>query len=216
MSGWSINPEYKDLPGEIKSHHDIKTTQETIKKLLAGGTPDWVSHPEDYRAYAQEAQLAEKEISDNLVSQYRMEDQDLLIDAKARFVNIMPTHIFAQKLTNAGIKNFAMDSGMAGTVGLWVVRSGMSGFEAKYICYIQVPAMIEWSILRLDDHGLPNGEHYRGWRTVVSQLILKGILTEKRAHEIFGRPTDSIVSRKYRQRLYEYRHRFGSNEQTEF
>jgi hypothetical protein len=76
--------------------------------------------------------------------------------------------------------------------------------------------MIEWSVLRLDDHGIANGEEYRGWRTVVSQLILKGVLTEKRAHEIFGRPTDSIVSRKYRQRLWEYRHRFGSNEQTSF
>lgn len=216
MSGWSINPEYKNPTGEVKSHHDVKTTQETIKKLLAGGTPDWVSHPEDYRAYAQEAYLAEKEISNNLVTQYKMDGQDLLTDIKARHVNIMPTHIFAQKLTNAGIKNFAMYNGMAGTVGLWVVRSGTNGFEAKYICYIQVPAMIEWSVLRLDDHGIASGEDYRGWRTVVSQLILKGILTEKRAHEIFGRPTESIVSRKYKQTLWDYRHRFGSNEQQEF
>lgn len=214
--GWSINPEYKDLPGQIKSHHDVKTTQETIKKLLAGGTPDWVSHPQDYKAFAQEAYLAEKEISDNLASQYKMDDQELLVDIKARYINIMPTYLFAQKLTHAGIKNFAMESGLPGTVGLWIVRSGMNGFEAKYICFMQVPAMIEWSVLRLDDHGIANGEEYRGWRTVVSQLILKGVLTEKQAHKEFGYPTDSIVSRKYRQTLWDYRHRFGNNEQTEF
>ena len=214
--GWSINPEYKNLPGDVKSHHDLKTTTETIKKLLAGGTPDWIKNPREYKAFAQESYLAEKEISDGLVSQYKIDDQEILTDFKARNVNIMPTHIFAKKLTDAGIKNFAVYNGMPGTVGLWVVKSGIFGHEAKYICYMQVPAQIEWSVLRLDEHGLPAGEDYRGWRTVVSQLIKKGIVTEKRAHEIFGRPTDSIVSRRYRRELFEYRNRFGVNESQSF
>jgi len=72
---------------------------------------------------------------------------------------------------------------------------------------LQVPACFEWSVLRLDHRGLPNGEAYRGWRTVLSQLILKGIISEQKAHEIFGRPVDGPVSRRYRQTMYWFRNR---------
>lgn len=205
--GWSINPEYKHLADPYKEHHDIATTQATIKELLKDGTPDWFTHPEDYKNYAKEAFAYDKETSDNMVAEYRMEDMDILTDFAARNVNIMSTKNFILKLRDNGIRCSAMYNGMPGTAGLWAIVPTDHGPDVRYICFVQIPAMIEWSVLRLDDHNLPNGEDYRGWRTVISELIKKGAVTERRAHEIFGRPTDSIVSRRYRRTLHGFRHR---------
>lgn len=191
----------------IKSVHDLTTTRETIKQLLAGGTPDWVKHPADYKNYAKEAFAAEKENSDRQVSQYKIEDQEELIDFKARNVNLMSTFDFVKKLRDNGVKCFMVYNGLPGTVGLWAVVPTFHGIDVRYICFMQIPAQIEWSVLHLDEHHLPAGESYRGWRTVLSQLIQKGVLTEEKAHQIFGRPTDSIVSRRYRRTLYGFRNR---------
>lgn len=204
---WSVNPQLKKVDDPIKSYHDLKTTQATIKTLLKDGTPDWITRPNDYKNFAKEAFQAEKELSDGMVLGYRMGDEDILTNYKARAVNIMSSRDFISKLRNNGIKCFTLYNGMPQTVGLWVIVPTNHGIDVRYICYMQIPAQIEWSVLRLDKHGLPNGEDYRGWRTVVSQLIRKDVLTEQRAHEIFGSPTDSIVSRRYRQTLWFHRHR---------
>lgn len=203
MNNFTINPEYKPLEDPIKSAHDLKTTRESIKQLLADGTPDWIRFPHDYKAFVQESFAAEKEISDNLVKDYKMEDQELLTDTAPRMVNIMMARDFVKKLRDNGVKCFTVDNGLAQTVALWAKPPYTD--EMKYVTYLQIPCMYEWSILRLDKHNLPNGEDYRGWRTVVSQLILKEILTEQEAHRIFGRPTDGVVSRRYRRTLHDFR-----------
>lgn len=206
MDNFSINPEYKQIDDPIKSQHDITTTRQSIKELLANGTPDWVRFPHDYRAFVKESFQAEKEASDRQVAEYRMEDQELLTDSKPRKVNILPTRDFVRKLQSNGIKCFTFNNPlMPQTVGLWA--KGRLSNEMIYIAYLQVPCMYEWSVLRLDRHGLPNGEDFRGWRTVLLQLIEKGILTENQAHKIFGRPTESLVSRRYRKSLYWFRNR---------
>ena len=190
-----------------KGRHNIKATTATIKELLKDGTPDWFSHPEDYKAFAKESFQAEQEISNGMVLGYKMGDQDILTNYKARAVNITSTREFISKLRNNGIKCFTIYNGLPQTVGLWCIVPTNHGTDVRYISFLQIPAMIEWSVLALDKHGLPAGESYRGWRTVVSQLIRKEVVTEERAHEIFGPPTDSIVSRRYRQTLWFHRHR---------
>jgi hypothetical protein len=194
-------PTLATVDDPIKSRHDIKTTRESVKQLLANGTPDWVKHPEEYKAFVKESFQAEKEQSDEQVKSYRMDDQELLTDEKPRKVHIISTRDFIKKLRDHGIKCFTVDNGMAGTVALWCAK----GQQMEYICYLQVPAMYEWSILRLDRHNLPAGEKFRGWRTVLVQLILKGILSEDRAHQIFGKPVGGKVSSRYRRSLWEFR-----------
>jgi hypothetical protein len=194
----------------IKSRHDIKTTRESIKTLLAGGTPDWISHPSDYRAFVKESFQAEKEISDSMVTQYKMQGQELLTDAAPRKVNILRSQDFVQKLKDNGVKCFVVYNGMPQTMGLWACPPFID--EMKYIAYIQIPAMYEWSVLKLDKHNLPAGESFRGWRTVVAQLILKEILTEAKAHEIYGRPAEGTVSKMYRHTLFNFRNGIGRQE----
>jgi hypothetical protein len=188
-----------------KSRHNVKATQATIKELLKHGTPDWVRRPREYIQFAKESFAYDKEQSDSLVAAYKHDDQDILTNFKARYINPINTRVFIEKLRANGIKCFTIFAGQPFQVGLWVVMPTKQGGRPVYICYMQIPAMVEWSILNLDKHGLPAGEGYRGWRTVVAQLIKKGVLTEKKAHQIFGKPTEGIVSRRYRRSLHAIR-----------
>jgi len=201
-----IKPPLQNLDDPWKGHHDLKTTKETIRKLLAGGTPNWFKWPKDYKAFAQEAVLADKEVSDKMAFRYKMDDQQDLINETARKVNPWRTRDFIEKLRNHGIKCYTIDNGFPpATVALWAFKPRTD--HVVPVCYLQVPAMYEWSVLRLDHRGLPNGEAYRGWRTVEVQLIEKGIITEEQAHRIFGRPADGPVSRRFRKNLYWLRNR---------
>jgi hypothetical protein len=202
--------QYEDFlaPAEnpINSVHDLKTTRETIKQLLANGTPDWVRFPQDYKAFVKESFAKEKEISDTMAKAYQIEDQDILANPEGRKVNTISTRDFIKKLRDNGVKCFTVDNGYPPqTVALWAIRPGSD--EAIYVCYLQVPAMYEWSVLKLDRHNVPSGEDFRGWRTVVSQLIIKDILSEERAHQIFGKPVLNKISRVYRRTLYFHRNR---------
>lgn len=186
--------------GPIRSRLDMKTTRESIKKLLSNGTPDWVRFPHDYKDFVRESFAAEKEKSDAQVAHYRMEGQELLTDDKPRKVNAVSTRDFVKKLRDNGASCFTFDNNMPGTVALWAAKPGSQQME--YICFLQCPAMYEWSVLRLDRHGLPNGESFRGWRTVLVQLIEKEILSESSAHAIFGSPVEGRVSSRYRKSLH--------------
>lgn len=210
---WKINPEYKEIKDDpIKSSHDITTTRQSVKELLAHGTPDWVKYPEDYRAFVKESFQAEHEASCDQVAQYKMPGQEILSDRKPRMVNAVATRDFIKKLQDNGIKCFTFQNpGMPQTVGLWAVP--MFSNEARYIAYCQVPAMFEWSVLRLDKHNLPNGEDYRGWRTVLCQMIIKEILTEEKAHQIFGEPSGA-ASTIYRRTLWNWRNGIGRQAPT--
>lgn len=185
----------------IKSRHDLKTTRESIKAMLANGTPDWIRWPHDYKAFVKESFAAEKEQSVEQVLQYRMDGQELLTDEKPRKVHIIPTRDFVKRLRDNGVKCFTVDNGMLGQVALWAAK----GQQMEYVCFLQVPCQYEWSVLRLDAHQLPAGEKFRGWRTVLAQLIVKDILSEEKAHEIFGRPVGGIVSSRYRKTLWFHR-----------
>ena len=212
MNQWSINPQLKPIEDPIKERHNLKVTRATIKEMLRDGTPSWFSHPEDWKQFAKESFLELKEQNDLMVREYRHGDENILCDYKSRAVNLIGAKRFVEILRENGVRCFALYNGMPGTAGLWVVVPTKTGTQLRYICYVQLPVMIEWSVLALDRHGLPAGESYRGWRTVLCELIRKGILTEERAHGIFGRPTDSLVSRRYRRTLYEFRHRKHNNE----
>ena len=201
-----IKPPLQDLGDPWKERHDLKTTQETIKKLLAGGTPNWFKWPKDYKNFAQEAVLADREVSQKMIARYRMEDQEDLLNEVARKVNPIRTRDFIEKLRANGVKCYSIDNGFPpSTVALWAFKPGTD--HVVPVCYLQVPACYEWSVLRLDKRGLPAGESFRGWRTVEVQLIEKGIISEARAHEIFGHPTDGVASRRFRKSLYWLRNR---------
>lgn len=189
--------------------HDLDTTHESIQRMLAGGTPNWVKWPRDYISFMRESFKEEKEKSDKMGVGYRWSDQAMLTDKSARRINGIMTRDFLHKLHSNGVQAVCFPSewknyGGGPTVGLWCVPPGRG--KLRYVCYLDVPMMFEWSILHLDEHGLPHGEESRGWRTVAVQLVEKEIITEKQCHQIFGAPPGNEISARYYRSLWEKRH----------
>src|SRR5258708_17905985 len=165
-----IKPPLQKLANPWEGRSDLKTTRETIKKLLAGGTPNWFKWPKDYKAMAQEQYLADREVSELMTRRYKMEDQDLLLNVLSRKVNPIRTRDLIHKLPDAVVKCYTIDNGFPpSTVGLWAFKPGTD--YVVPVCYLQVPAMYEWSVLRLEKRGMPSGESFRGWRRVDAQLV---------------------------------------------
>lgn len=196
--------ELHQLDEAFNEHHDVSATSEAVQQMLAGGTPNWVKWPHDYKNYAREAFAAEKEISNNMASAYKWDDQEQLTNEVARKVNQLSTRQFLKKLEENGIKAVVMDNGMKSTIGLWAIPPNRTD-KLRYVCFLQVPAMYEWSVLRLDAHGIPSGESFRGWRTVAIQLVEKEIITEQQCHKIFGVPSPNAISARYFRSLWEKR-----------
>jgi hypothetical protein len=53
-------------------------------------------------------------------------------------------------------------------------------------CWVQGGYCTEFSIMNFDEHGAPLQEAFRGWRTVLMQLALKGLISERKINEVFG------------------------------
>lgn len=204
-NNWVSKSGLVDTNDPVKSFHDVDKTRESIKQLLANGTPNWVKWPEDYRAFVKEEFAAEKEISDTMASQYKLENQDIFENRAARMVNPISTKDFIQKLRGHGVKCYIiqnMKNPQQG--GLWAVPPERQD-KARYIAFVQIPAMYEWSVINLNRHGVADGEAYRGWRTVLMEGIKKEIWTETQAHEWFGTPAPNETSSVYYKSLWELR-----------
>ena|SRR5579863_393131 len=187
---------------------DNRQTEQAIKEILKGGTPRWLSHPEEYREYANETYLAEKEHSDELVEEYRLTDQDLLTDEASRLVNFTHIRDFVLKLRSHGVQCFTLWNRVEQQAGLWAIIPQKRQLGPQYICMVHIPYMPEWSLWRLDDHGLLNGEAARGWRTVLYHLIKNKVITEAQYKEWFGEPK-GLPATLHKRDLYELRNGRG-------
>jgi hypothetical protein len=211
----------------IRSNMTPAKAERTAREICRQGTPRWASHPNEFRNWALECYHKDKEQSNAQVSEYRMEEQDTFKDHKARMIRTIGTREFLKKLRDNGVHCFTYQvppgpntpREMLNTVGLWCeiptergIGHEYQGHRHQYICYLDIPTMYEWSVLRTDAHDLPIGEAFRGWRTVLSQLIQRKVLTETQAHTIFGEPYGA-TSRVYRRTLYQFRNgRIRQNE----
>jgi hypothetical protein len=199
-------PGLKDVDAPFAPYRDMDATEKHVQWILKDGTPNWVKWPADYKAMAQEDILWHEENSRTMAADYEMEDQVELTNRKARMVNPMGTRDFIAKLRAHGIKCFTVDNGHKGTVALWCLPPHLLS-RARYICFLQIPAMWEWSVLNVDRYGKPLGEAFRGWRTACVQLVEKEILTEAEMNKIFGNASGGKVFRRYHRSLWELRNR---------
>lgn len=146
------------------------------------------------------------------VSQYRLYMQDEF--KLRREGRILHMNDFLRMLRSCGLRAVYGDKGgMPKTLPLAIFHEGYnpetcghtSQWAPHYVCFVQVPLMQEYEEIFIDEHNLPAGIKRRGWRTVLLRLIDKGLLTEEKAHEVFGRPAESPISRRYLATLKEFR-----------
>lgn len=76
--------------------------------------------------------------------------------------------------------------------------------QPEVACWVQAGYMPEYSFMRFDRYGVPLDERRRGWRTCLLQMILKGIVSEAKAHKVFSRATGP-ASDRYNSTLFEWR-----------
>lgn len=184
-----------------------KKTEKAVKELLKHGTPKWFSHPEDYKEMAKEDYARQKENSDRQVAEYKLENQDVFTDEEPRKVNEMSVMKFLQRLREHGLQCCVKQAPNSprGTAGLWAIRPGYEKLGLQFVTSVQVPAMYEWSVLRVDEHGLAAGEKFIGWRNACVRLVELGIWSEEKVNLIFGRPPLRKHTSVYHQSMWNLR-----------
>lgn len=122
----------------------------------------------------------------NIAQEYQWLSPDEYADEGARIGTIMHSSELIKKLTeNCGLVCMYRSHPQPKRVTL-LVDTTHGTKEPEVACWVQLGFMPEYSIMNFDEHGAPLQEAYRGWRTVLLQLLLKRMLTEEQATKVFG------------------------------
>jgi hypothetical protein len=139
-------------------------------------------------------------------SKGKMPDQELMLRNTAQRKGKPMHHItFLKKLREAGIQCWYNEQPFEGIIGLRAIRKGYEQLGVQYICGVKLGWTTEYDFFHYDQYGVELNRKFIGWRSVLIQLISKGILTETQAHKIFGTPQLCDASLLYRRSLYQIR-----------
>jgi hypothetical protein len=150
----------------------------------------------------EEALAEQLEMSQAMSKQYQFIDPKEYADVKPRVGRPMHSAELINRLRQIGIQCWYRQHPHADKLVLVVQRKLIGPLEIAG--WVQAGWTTEFEILRFDSRGLVVNSRYRGWRTVLLQLILKGVLTEQAVREEFGLPVGPASSR-YLRTLYDYR-----------
>lgn len=155
---------------------------------------------------AKEELARRKEQNDETAKEYQFLHPDEYADEGPRIGRIMHSSEFITKLRDdCKLKCWYREHPQPRKVTLMVQPK--PGLPPEVACWVQEGFMPEFSIVRFDDHGVPLDERLRGWRTPLLQLIIKGLLTEHGAHDVFGEARGP-ASERYNSTLYGFRNHY--------
>jgi len=186
-----------------------ETYGEEMQSKLSPELEDAIKRYEERRYEKQTQQQAEelarqKELSDKVSEQYQWLTPEEYEQLEPRVGHIIHSSVFIEMLRGLGVNCWYMPHMLPRRLTLVVKRNDRP--EPEIACWLQEGFQVEYSWMKFDDHGVPLDERRRGWRTVLLQLILKGILTEQQADEVFG-PATGPASERYNSLLYEFRNK---------
>jgi hypothetical protein len=181
--------------------------EEKIDPKLQAEIDEYATKRHEKSSEQNEEELARwKEENDYLSKQYQFLSPEEYADEDARKGELRHSSdlikIFREELK---LKCWYRDHPHKDKITLVVKREGQ---EPEVGCWVQLGWMPEYSVVRFDDHGVPLNEKYRGWRTVLLQLILKGIVSEEAAHAVFGKATGP-ASERYNATLFSVRNNYA-------
>ena len=164
--------------------------------------------------------MRQKEMSNEMVKQYRFYNQDELKDTPARVGHILHCLEWLKMFEKVRPAYLSANirKGLSG-LAVWHPREvkqedgSIKLVEWQYVCGVQVGFMHEYSSMHFDSHGLPLNEKWRGWRTVNLRLIQMGHMTEEQEREIFGEAIGE-ASRRHKEQLYFWRNRNRNESDT--
>jgi hypothetical protein len=145
-----------------------------------------------------------KEENDALAHDYQWLSPDEYEDEKARIGRIMHSSELIKKLTEeCGLNARYRSHPQPKRITLLVDSTqGIRGMEVA--CWVQFGYMPEFSICNFDEHGVVLQEAYRGWRTVLLQLLIKRMVDEDTVNKVFGEAVGP-AAKKYHQIMQQFR-----------
>lgn len=146
----------------------------------------------------------QQETNREIAKKYQWVTPEEYSDFEQRIGRVMHSSVFISMLRKAGVQCFYRQHVHPQKATLWFLNS--KGKE-EVACWIQQGFMMELSVMRFDSQGVPLDERRRGWRTCLMQLIMKGIITEAKANDVFGKPKLTSAFHKYNSILYAFRNR---------
>lgn len=151
----------------------------------------------------QEVLAESREINEDIAKQYQWLDPKDYADVEARIGRVMSHAEFITKLRQAGVTCYYVQHPHIDKVTLVYQPNGVE--QSEVACWLAHGQMPELSIMNFDQYGAPLAERRRGWRTGLLQIILKGIITEEKANEIFGKPRNDKAFDRYNSTLQAFR-----------
>lgn len=184
---------------------------ETYGKEFEGDDPALLEAMAEYASRVSDAEgtsetketlARQKEENAATAQQYQWVSPEEYKNEGDRIGRIMHSCVFIDILRKAGVKCWYRTHPQPGKITLIVQRQAL---DPEVGCWCMIGFAPELSIMRFDDHGIPTAEKYRGWRTCLLQLILKGVVSEKKAEEIFGKPATTEAFQRYNRTLRDFR-----------
>lgn len=187
---------------------------ESLDPQLEAEVEEYSNHHHEKTSAQNEEELARwQEGNRNVAKEYQWVTPDEYEDMKPRIGRILYSDEFIRKLRNeCGVKCWYRQHPHPDKVTLVILRKGrvdkvideisrIVNAEPEAGCWVQYGWMPEFSVMNFDHNGLPLAERFRGWRTCLLQLILKGVVTEEVAHKTFG-AAYGPASERYNSVLY--------------
>ena len=138
----------------------------------------------------------QKEMNTFLHSKERMVNQDEV--TKTRDGKILSETEFLRRLRKIST---AFDYAGPILMGRRAITYAGEAVETIHANYAK-----EWDELRTNEYGVATDLRYKGWRTTLLSLILKGLISEEAVDRIFGKPS-GMESARYRRTLWCSRNR---------
>ena len=153
---------------------------------------------------AEEALARERELSNAVAAQYRWVTKEEYGDIEPRIGRIMHSSVLLHKLkTECHLNAWYAEHILPGRLKLIVKQAGK---EPEFAVWVQEGFTSEFTIMKFDEHDVPLDERYRGYRTVLLQLIMKSLISEEDVLKAFGSAIGP-ASVRYNSTLYEWRNR---------
>jgi hypothetical protein len=180
-------------------------------EIVGKDSPELAKAVEDYASrrhdgpgtqQSQEELARWKEGNCQIAKEYQFVKPEDYEDEAARVGRVMDHEEFINILRNKlYLTCFYREMGHAQKIALWASKDGL---PAESVGWVKRGLTTELSIMRFDEHGAPLDEKFRGWRSVLMNLVLKGFLKEHDVRRIFGR-ANGPASEKYNQFMQQFR-----------
>jgi hypothetical protein len=148
----------------------------------------------------------QKEINDEISKGYAWLNEEDYRDIEPRIGRVLTHADLINLLRKSGVRCFYIPHPHYDKLTL-LVSNYWATEKPRVAGWVPFGFMPELSVSRFDSHGVNTNERYRGWRTVLMQLVIQDIITEDKINKIFPEPRYIKAFHRYNAFMYSWRNR---------